>query len=460
MRVSTKERISKIAQKWYLFEPLLFMVWTTHRVAINPSIKTLRTAKGVIQYNNSFIDNLSDAELYEVLAIEVIRIILKHPYSRKKEIASISYLSSNVTIKEYNPDFKNLPFAEDLFKTEEFNKKNFEFYYYKLLSEANQNSSAENENDKEENDKEENEEKNEASSSESENNEDENEEKNDSSSENKKDKEGNEEKNDSSSTRSENENNDNGNENDENDQNTESENTLSQYFDSESSGTENAAAWGEDEFINNQINQKIEAAIETNSWGKLTNNFQEQIIASLKPKINYRSVLKAFRASVLSSNRTLTRMKPSRRYGFQFMGSRRDFTTKLLVAVDVSGSVDSHDLAKAFSIINHFFKYGVQTIDVVQFDTEIKGEKQSLKKAIQKINIIGRGGTCFEPVIQYIEKDRTYDGLIIYTDGYAPTPSIPKNKHTRVLWLFNTEENYNALKDSFAKIGKSVFVQE
>jgi predicted metal-dependent peptidase len=153
-------------------------------------------------------------------------------------------------------------------------------------------------------------------------------------------------------------------------------------------------------------------------------------------------------------------MKPSRRYGFLYLGSRRDFCTKLLFAVDVSGSVSDKALKQAFSIINQLFKYGIERVEVLQFDSEIKGKPLTLKKAKHKIKVIGRGGTHFQPVIDYIDKNKDYDGLIIFTDGWAPIPKAPKNKRTRILWLFDNEHNYRQMKDQLKPIGGSTFIKE
>jgi predicted metal-dependent peptidase len=62
--------------------------------------------------------------------------------------------------------------------------------------------------------------------------------------------------------------------------------------------------------------------------------------------------------------------------------------------------------------------------------------------------------------MEYIDKDKSYDGLVIYTDGYAAVPTAPVNKRTRVLWLFNNESNYKKMKDSLKHIGKSAFIKE
>ncbi len=143
-------------------------------------------------------------------------------------------------------------------------------------------------------------------------------------------------------------------------------------------------------------------------------------------------------------------MKPSRRYGFQYMGSRRDFSTNLLFAVDVSGSVSTQDVQNAFSIVNRLFKYGIESIDVIWFDTEIRNEKPlTIKRARKEVAVFGRGGTAFQPLMDYIDDNRKYDGLIIFTDGISSVPTPPKkNRRTRVAWLFNHEENWRSLHKS------------
>ena len=187
---------------------------------------------------------------------------------------------------------------------------------------------------------------------------------------------------------------------------------------------------------------------------------RERILATLKPKLDYRAVLRQFRASILSVNRVLTRMKPNRRYGFLYMGSRRDFSTRLLVAVDVSGSIGSDDLVRGFSVVNQFFTYGVNTVDVIQFDTEIKGQVLSLKRARRDIAVAGRGGTNFAPVMAYIDTHRDYDGLIIFTDGYAPVPPPPQNRKTRILWLFNNQRNYESMHAALRPLGVAAFLRD
>ena len=377
----SQQRISRIVEKWYMCEPLFFAIWTTHELIQNPHINTIRVGRGKIEYKDTFIQALTDHTLEQVLQCEVMRLLLKHPYLRKKNNSTLCYLASNITLQEYLNTPIPFPNAEQVFQTHDYNQQYFEFYYQKLIKHTDHISPVIDHAE------------------------------------------------------------------------------LASYSNPEKSGLENTAYWDKDDYHSAILNETIDRAFQNNAWGSLSRNLQELIVATLTPKINYRDILKSFRASIISVKHVLTRQKPSRRYGFLYLGSRRDFCTKLLFAVDVSGSVTSEDLTKAFSIINQLFKYGIESINVLQFDSTIKGKPLSLKKAKSTIQVIGRGGTDFQPLITYIDHHTDYDGLIIFTDGWAPVPTRPKNKRTKILWLFNHEINYLQMRNHVKPIGSSTFIQ-
>ena len=195
--------------------------------------------------------------------------------------------------------------------------------------------------------------------------------------------------------------------------------------------------WDEDEITVAMIDGIIES---TKDWGTLAGNFAERLKASTKARINWRNVLSGFRASILSTERKLTRMRPNRRTGFENMGSIRRFNTKLLVAVDVSGSISSMDLSYFFGVINSAFRYGFTAVDVIQFDAGIQVVR-TLKKVMQDVTVLGRGGTSFQEPIDYAHENG-YDGLVILTDGYAPAPVIPDNMHCKLVWVCNDRRSY------------------
>ena len=215
-----------------------------------------------------------------------------------------------------------------------------------------------------------------------------------------------------------------------------------------------AELWDEDELVVQMINEVIST---TKSWGSIGGNFAEVLQASVKAKINWRNVFAGFRASIISSKRKLTRMRPNRRTGFDNMGSTRRFDTKLLVAVDVSGSIPSKSLEYFYGVINSAFRYGFESIDVIQFDCGIRAV-HSLKKVIKDIAIIGRGGTSFQEPIDYAHENG-YDGLVILTDGFAMEPTIPDGFKTGILWVCENESCLKQHKDWMEKSGRTCVMQ-
>jgi predicted metal-dependent peptidase len=215
-----------------------------------------------------------------------------------------------------------------------------------------------------------------------------------------------------------------------------------------------AELWEEDELTIQMINEVIST---TKSWGSLGGNFAEKLKASLMAKINWRNVFSGFRASIISSRRKLTRMKPNRRTGFDNMGSVRQFDTKLLVAVDVSGSISTKNLAYFYGVINSAFRYGFESIDVIQFDHGVRAV-HNLKKVIRDVAVLGRGGTSFQEPVNYAHENG-YDGLVILTDGYAPQPVIPEGFRTDILWVCEDESCLEQHKSWMEKSGRTCVMQ-
>ena len=179
-------------------------------------------------------------------------------------------------------------------------------------------------------------------------------------------------------------------------------------------------------------------------------------------RIDYRNALRGFRASILSEKRRLTRMRPSRRFGFEQMGSRYDFITRILVAVDTSGSVGSEELGRYFNVITTFFKYGIQQVDVLMFDWEIQGDVMKLdeaKKRKQEFKVQGRGGTNFQAPVDYLAKHPEYDGMVVITDGYAPVPDIPPHCKAKLLWIIDNEASYQRNGKDLRKTGRVCLMQ-
>ena len=477
------QRISDITQKWFLSEPLLFASWMTHKVVHNPQIETIRTGRGRIEFNDAFLATLDDRTLQDAMKFEALRIVLKHPYERRKPSAEFAWGASNIAITECIQTSLPMPSAEDKFGNRKHDRRHFEYYYDLLCGlpllpkdAEDQLSSAEDYDADGGGD-------DEADGYETEHECESDEESSDEACECEADGKGNCDgstpsnggqcgrtdcdgqcKGNRLGGASQNAQTTLGNPSNEVDsskQPLKQPRSVQEFCTPELVGAQNAIEWDYDQLFCEQLNDVITDIASSNTWGSIAGNSRELILASRRPKLDYRRVLTAFRATVLSTSRRLTRMKPSRRYGFEYMGSRRDFTTNILFAVDVSGSVSTKDVQNAFSIVNRLFKYGIESIDVIWFDTKVRNEQPlTLRKARAELSIDGRGGTCFQPLMDYLDEHRDYDGLIIFTDGIAPIPKPPqRNRRTRTVWLFNSEENWESMHEELELPGmKSAFV--
>lgn len=386
------ERIKKIGEELFLLEPLFFLIYCTHRFICNNALHfPMRTGNLIIEYSEKLLENEDDSTLKKYITIELIRILLKHPYQRQPLFSNrnVLILASNITINDsYRiPNSLNCP-GPGLFTLPE--GLCFEEYYSKVFAILNNPPLPPKEN-----------------------------------------LQFGYEKSKSNNCNDVNE-------------------ILNQEI------NELTELWTENEDACMEINKQIEITEASQSWGTIGEKLQGIIKASIKVNMDYRRMLNTFRTSVISMKRKLSRNKPNRRYGFNAMGSRYEFTTNILIAVDVSGSVTDESLQYFFSVINQFFKYGIEKLDVIQFDSEIKNEKPlSLKKAKSTVQICGRGGTSFQCVADFYLEHSEYDGLIIFTDGYAPSPVFKTLRRIDVLWVLINKAAYEKHKDWIKKIRRN-----
>jgi len=135
--------------------------------------------------------------------------------------------------------------------------------------------------------------------------------------------------------------------------------------------------------------------------------------------------------------------KLRRKYNKRYTGSpglKIKFKNHILVGVDTSGSVSNDELKEFMNELCHMHKTGHQ-ITVAQCDTQIGSiEKFNPKK---DWDIKGRGGTCFQPVVDHYNEKKEYTALIYLTDGEAyPPEDCPKN----TLWV-HSSSNYCSINE-------------
>ena len=374
--MNIRETIQSIAENWFLCEPVFFDMLYRHQIVANEKMECpIRSGKGRVEYNPILLKDFHQKTIEKKLGIEMIRILLKHPYERQpdgcrpeEQIAgSDMVIAPSYKIADLiQPAMYNLPDGQ-----------NYEWYVKQLIQQR----------------PEEKEDKN-------------------------ADGEGTALKNDIPN-------------------------------DKENGYT---ALWEEDPMQMCEINEII---LSSTNWGSVPGQMVEVIYQSTRGRVKYESILREFYASALSDNRRLTRSRPSRRFGFEQMGSFYKYMPKLIVALDCSGSVSSENLGIYLHILSQFFKYGIQGIDVITFDTIVNKEVTKLKKTKDKqIAIKGRGGTDFQPVVDYFCKHIDYDGMMIVTDGYAPVPQVPSFLKNKLLWIIDNKQCFESSRHRFSKTGR------
>lgn len=417
--MTARERIQQDAEQWFLTEPVLFAVYCSHRLVMNANMLCpLRTGKGRIEYNPTAIDALQDNQLKDLLKVEMIRILLQHPYARQP-LGCLPVMLQTASDMVISPAYKFLWI--DLAKPEDFGLPQGQYYewYANRLNDMVQGQQSQDQGEEQ------------------------SQEQDQGGGQSQGQEPGTTEKPAESATSGTD-----GEGSEENDKKG-----------GESKDADYTSLWEEDQFQARQITDLVQS---TTQWGSLPGDMVELIKKAAEGKIDYRGALRTFRSSILSQKRRLTRMRPSRRFGFEQMGSHYDFTTRLLIAIDTSGSVGSEELGRYFRIITTFFKYGIQEIDVLMFDDEVQGEPITLteaKKNKQQFKVRGRGGTSFQAPVNYVKEHPNYDGLIIITDGCAPTPEVPPHLSAKLLWVIDNEQSYKQRYESLRKTGRVCLMQ-
>ena len=410
--MTCENRLKTIIKNWFISEPLLFSIITTHHLVMNDGLSVaMRTGRMCIEFSNLLCSELSDTELTDFLKIETYRILLKHPYARQpyKANPTALQLASDVVIAKFfvPPSgiesagivylksqawrFSTLdyPLGKRWSDTDElkFFQRNlqidrntgllktvddltFEQWYKWLLFLIRETSAGGGE----------------ASGA----------------------------------------------------------GALSDY--DLSAITESAELWQEDESAQNQIDDKIKKAEIENGWGETGGNLVRTLQEQTDFSFDYRRALTKFRANIVSVNRRLTRMKPSRRYGFSAMGSRYERKADILIAVDVSGSITDESFTRFYHAIkNFFFLKIIENIDLIFFDVNLKNTSPiKFSKNLKLAEIQGRGGTNFQPPIDYFLENRSrYSGMIIFTDGEGEVPKMTGGSgNASILWILDSRLAY------------------
>lgn len=160
--------------------------------------------------------------------------------------------------------------------------------------------------------------------------------------------------------------------------------------------------------------------------------YLDNLVIALKPRLNWRRVLRIFTANASRTYIKNTIRRPSKRYGTT-PGLKVRNKQKILVAIDTSGSISMPDLEEFFGEMYHIWRQGAE-IMVVECDTVI--QNKYLYRGVTPKFVMGRGGTQFDAPIHFANDEYMPDAIVYFTDGYAAVPMVKSRKP--VLWMVSS----------------------
>jgi len=178
--------------------------------------------------------------------------------------------------------------------------------------------------------------------------------------------------------------------------------------------------------------------------------FIQRILAP--PKIQWQSVLRKYVGTLPDGYRkTKTRLSRRQPERYDISGRVRSRIVKIVVAIDTSASMSSDILKEIFVEIFAILKHVKHEITIIECDSEVQKVYKANNMADVSLEIKGRGGTSFIPVIEYINKEGKFrDALLVFfTDGYGDR-DIPKPMTYRNLWI--TTSGYISLSEPYGEV--------
>ncbi len=199
----------------------------------------------------------------------------------------------------------------------------------------------------------------------------------------------------------------------------------------------------EQKLIEKQLDRLLnEAADQTvKKRGTIPGHIENHLIeanAIIPPKFDWRGYIRRFTGVSTKVYTKKIRRKENRRYTDN-PGIKIKMKQHMLLGIDTSQSVSESELKEFMNEIYHIYKCGVD-VTIIQCDTNIKSI-EPYKGKNDEFKVHGRGGTEFDPVLEYYNANlKKYTSLVYFTDGECHASVKPKSP---VLWVLSEQSSMN-----------------
>ena len=215
-------------------------------------------------------------------------------------------------------------------------------------------------------------------------------------------------------------------------------NAMDDYFDaSERHAQKMMEKWGENDLVDEKIQQITNhIASDASRWGNVSGMLKQMILEANAPKFDPTTVVKHFKQEIQSEQMESTRSKTNRRFGYVLPGWRHKMKSSILFAIDCSGSMSDDDVAIGEAFVNKFIKHAKVSYC---FWDGVCGEITDLKRKEKNFELVGRGCTNPDSVLERLEEEHLdFGGLVFFTDN-GFNWNRPKNKWAHKIFIISTE---------------------
>ena len=213
---------------------------------------------------------------------------------------------------------------------------------------------------------------------------------------------------------------------------------MDDYFDSsERHAQKMMEKWGENDLVDEKIQQITNhIASDASRWGNVSGMLKQMILEANAPKFDPTTVVKHFKQEIQSEQMESTRSKTNRRFGYVLPGWRHKMKSSILFAIDCSGSMSDDDVALGEAFVNKFIKHAKVSYC---FWDGVCGEITDLKRKEKNFELVGRGCTNPDSVLERLEEEQLdFGGLVFFTDN-GFNWERPKNKWAHKIFIISTE---------------------
>lgn len=182
--------------------------------------------------------------------------------------------------------------------------------------------------------------------------------------------------------------------------------------------------------------ERLEAMLRDASKSKIPEEMRSLIKAEGKPKLAWGDALRRAITSMPAGRRkTVTRRNRRQPHRLDLKGELRDFVPEIIVAIDISASIQDQDIRHYLTEILGITSNYRRTIRVIECDDRVRADYRIASVSDIRPTSDRRGGTAFSPVFELLSRQGGQQSFLVYfTDGQGEKTLTLKPRH-QTLWV-------------------------